>query len=70
MTKREQDEMHAAAIRDVVAELNRIVEAANADGLDVDLRVEILEREGGGVIRDEERYANSPVIVAKVTRRS
>jgi hypothetical protein len=62
--------MHAAAIRDVVADLNRIVEAANADGLDVDLRVENLERESSGIARGEERCASPPVIVANVSRRT
>jgi hypothetical protein len=70
MTRRDLDELHAAAIRDVVADLNRIVAAAHAGGFDVDLRVENLEREGRGIARGEERFASSPIIVAAVSRRS
>ena len=70
MTRRDQDELHAAAIRDVVADLNRIVAAANADGLNVDLRVENRGREGGGISRDDESFARSPIIVATVCARS
>ena len=70
MTERELDELHAAAIRDVVADLNRIVGAANADGLDVDLRVENLEGQGGDMSLQKERFAGSPIIVATVSRRS
>lgn len=69
MTRRDLDELHAAAIRDVVADLNRIVAAANADGLDVDLRVENRGREGGEVSRDDEGFACPPVIVASVCSR-
>jgi hypothetical protein len=70
MTMRDLDELHAAAIRDVVADLNRILTAAHADGLDVDLRVESLEREGGGMSRGEARFSGSPIIVATVNRGS
>ena len=70
MTRRDQYELHAAAIRDVVADLNRILAAANADGLNIDLRVEKGGGDGGGTYRSEESYVGSPVIVATVSQRS
>jgi hypothetical protein len=70
MTRRDQDELHAAAIRDIVADLNRIVAAANADGLDVHLRVEKTETVGGGISGGEERFAGAPIIVATVSPRA
>ena len=70
MTKRDLEELHAAAIRDVVADLNRILGAAHADGLDVDLRVENLESDDSDLSPGEERFAGSPVILATVSMRS